>query len=215
MTAVPTVPRELVVFGATGATGRQLVEQALALGHHVRGFARDPARIGIAHDRLELVRGDIYDQRAVDDAVSSRDAVIGALGIRRRAPKTLVADGTERILEAMGRHGVRRYLGLSAFGAQETRDGSLYVRVSWALLRPNLLDKERHERLLQASDIDWTLVRPSRLTNGPATGRFRVGTDLTMALTSAVSRADVAGFMLQQLDDDTWNRKAPAIVATR
>lgn len=206
-------PRKLVVFGATGPTGREIVTQALTLGHEVRAFARDPARLAAAHEHLEIARGDVYDQWAVDQAVSGRDAVICALGIRRGAPKTLVTDGTQRILRAMSKHGVRRFVGLSAFGAGETRDGSLYVRVTWAMLRPNLLDKERYEQLVRASDRDWTLVRPPRLTGGPATGRYRVGSDLRMGLNATVSRADVAAFVLQQLDADTWIGGTPAIVA--
>jgi len=215
MTAPSSRPLALVVFGATGPCGRELVGQALALGHQVRAFVRDPARLDIRHDRLELARGDVYDQQSVDAAVDGCDAVIGALGIRKGAPKTLVADGTERILRAMGNHGVRRYVGLSAFGAGDSRDGSLYVRVTWAMLRPNLEDKERHERLIQASNLDWTLVRPPRLTDAPATGRYRVGTDVKMSLASKVSRADVAAFMLEQLAETTWSGRAPAIVATR
>jgi len=205
----------LVVFGATGPSGRELVGQALALGHEVTAFVRDPAKLPVHHDRLRLAQGDVYDQEVVDAAVAGHDAVIGALGIRKGTPKTLVADGTERILKAMHRHGVRRYIGLSAFGAGETHDRSLYTRVTWATLGPNLEDKERHERLIAASDLDWTLVRPPRLTDGPATGRYRVGTDLKMSLLSKVSRADVAAFMLEQLDDTTWIGKAPAIVAAR
>jgi len=172
----------LVVFGATGATGLEIVKQALALGHDVRAFVRDPARLALRHERLEIARGDVYDDDAVDAAVAETDVVIGALGIRRGAPKTLVADGTQRILAA-------------------------------ATLRPNLEDKERYEQLVRASDLDWTLVRPPRLTGGPATGRVRVGTDLRMGMAAKVSRADVAAFVLAQVGDDTWVGKAPAIVA--
>lgn len=208
-------PLGLVVFGATGPSGREIVTQALALGHAVRAFVRDPARLGIEHARLELAQGDVYDQDAVDSALEGRDAVIGALGIRKGAPKTLVADGTERILRAMEKHGVRRYIGLSAFGAGDSRDGSPYVRLTWAMLGPNMRDKEHHERLIQASGLAWTLARPPRLTDGPATGRYSVGTDLRMGLMSKTSRADVAAFMLRQLTDTTWIGKAPAIVGTR
>jgi len=215
MSASATEPLTLVVFGATGPSGRELVTQALARGHRVKAFVRDPARLDIEHDRLELARGDVYDQDAVGAAVAGTDAVLGALGIRKGTPKTLVADGTERILKAMSTHGVRRYLGLSAFGAGDTHDRSLYVRVTWAMVGPNLADKERHERLLEGSGLDWTVVRPPRLTDGPATGRYRVGTDLRMTLASKISRADVAGFLLEQLNDTTWIGQAPAIVATR
>lgn len=202
---------KLTIFGATGPSGRELVRQALDGGHSVTAFVRDPARLPFQHERLSVARGDVLDQAAVDAAVAGRDAVISALGINRGSPKTIHADGTKRIVAAMERHGVRRYIGLSAFGAGDSRDGSLYVRLTWALLRPNLEDKQRHEELIRASELDWTLIRPPRLTNGPATGRYRTGSDIRMRPTAQVSRADVAAFALSQLDDDEFVRRAPAI----
>lgn len=204
----------VVVFGATGPTGREIVGQALAAGHDVLAFVRDPARLETEHQHLAVARGDVYDQRAVNDAVHGREIVISALGIRRGAPTTLVADGAERILQAMAKRGVRRFIGLSAFGVGDTRDGSLYSRITWALLRPNLLDKERYEALVRASPTDWTLVRPPRLTGGSATGDVRVGTDLRVGPAAKVSRADVAAFVVAQITADSWIGKAPAIVAS-
>ncbi len=203
----------LSVFGATGPSGRLIVERALEEGHSVRAFARDPGRLGLEHPRLEVVVGDVLDQRAVEAAIAGSGAVIGCLGMRRGSSKTIVADGTRRILAAMQAHGVRRFIGLSAYGAGETRDGSAYSRVTWLLLRPNLEDKERYETLVRATDLDWTLVRPPKLTDDPATGRYRAGTDLRMKLTSKISRADLAAFIVDQLDDPAYLRKAPAIVA--
>jgi len=206
-------PTKIVIFGASGPTGRALVEQALSRGHGVTGFVRDPARLPLEHERLTLVCGDVLNQEGVDAAVAGQDAVFGALGIRRGTPKTLVTDGTRRIIAAMERHEIRRYVGLSAYGAGETRDGSLYTRMTWLMLRPNLEDKQRHEALLRGSDLDWTLVRPPRLTDGEATGRYETGTDLRMKLTSKVTRADVAAFMLDQLDNTAYTRRAPSIVS--
>ena len=205
---------KLTVFGATGPSGQALVRQALDAGHEVTAFVRNPARLQLEHTRLTLFRGDVLDQHAVDAAVAGHAAVISALGIKKGSPKTLHTDGTRRILAAMKRHGIRRYVGLSAFGAGDSRDGSLYTRMTWALLRPNLEDKERHEQLVQGSGLDWTLIRPPRLTNAAASGRYRVGVDVRMRLTSKVSRGDVAAFAIGQLEDPTFVRTAPAIVAT-
>jgi len=203
----------VTVFGATGPSGRLIVERALEQGHSVRAFARNPARLGLEHPGLEVAVGDVLDQASVDAAIGGSQAVIGCLGIRRGSSKTIVTDGTRRILASMQAHGVRRFLGLSAYGAGETRDGSAYARLTWLLLRPNLEDKERFEALVRASDLDWTLVRPPKLTDGPATGRYRTGTDLRMKLTSKVSRADLATFIVDQLGDRAYIRKAPSIVA--
>lgn len=203
----------LTVFGASGPSGRLIVERALGQGHRVRAFARKPSRLQLEHPRLEIAAGDVLDQAAVDAAISGSHAVIGCLGIRPGSSKTIVTDGTRLILAGMEARDVRRFIGLSAHGAGETRDGSPYSRVTWLLRRPNLEDKERYEDLVRSTDLDWTLVRPPRLTDGPETGRYRVGTDLRMKLTSTVSRADLAAFIVDQLDAPGYVRRAPSIVA--
>ncbi|MGH2924055.1 MAG: NAD(P)-dependent oxidoreductase [Solirubrobacterales bacterium] len=204
----------LTVFGATGPSGRLIVERALEQEHSVRAFARNPARLDLEHPRLEVAAGVVLDQDAVDAAIGGSKAVISCLGIRRGSSKTIVTDGTRRILAGMQTHDVRRFIGLSAYGAGETRNGSPYSRLTWLLLRPNLEDKERYEDLVRATDLDWTLVRPARLTDGPETGRYRAGTDLRMKLTSKISRADLAAFIVDQLRDPTWVRGAPSILAS-
>ncbi len=202
---------KITIFGASGPSGRELVKRALEAGHGVTAFVRDPARLPIEHPQLHVSRGDVLDQEAVDAAVVGRDAVISALGITKGSPKTIHADGTERILGAMKRAGVRRYIGISVFGVGDSRDGSLYTRFSWLLLRPNLEDKERHEALIRESGVDWTLVRPPRLTANRASGRYRADTDLKMKVTASISRGDVAAFVIEQLTDPTFVQRAPAI----
>jgi putative NADH-flavin reductase len=200
---------KLVIFGATGGTGRHLVEQALAEGHQVTAFARRPAALQVRHDRLRIAAGDVSDAARVESAIEGQDAVLSALGATKK--QAICADGMANILAAMRRAGVRRVIVLSAFGASDSHDRSLYTRLLWLFIRERMADKDRMEQLIKRSDLEWTLVRPPRLTDGPRTQRYRSGLDLRMTLNSRISRADTAAFMLRQLVDPNYLGKAPAI----
>jgi putative NADH-flavin reductase len=186
---------KLVVFGASGASGRQIVEQALAAGHEVTAFVRNPAAITIKHPKLKVMRGDALEADSVSQAIAGQ----------------VCADSTRNIISAMKAHGVRRFICLSAYGASETKDTALYSKVLRAMIGKRVEDKDRQEELLRASDLDWVSVRPPLLTNGARKGRYRVGFDIPIKLFSSVSRADVAEFMLKQLTDETYLRQAPTI----
>ena len=202
---------KLIVFGATGGSGRQLVEQALSLGHDVTAFARNPAALKTSHPKLKVMQGDALDAASVSQAVAGQDAVLFAIGINRRSTMTVCTESTRHIIAAMKEHKVRRFICLSAYGASETKDTALYSKVLRALIGKRVEDKDRQEELLRASELDWVLVRPPLLTNGARRGRYRVGFDIPIKLFSSVSRADVAEFMLKQLTDDTYLHQAPTI----
>ena len=186
-----------------------LVEQALADGHQVTAFARRPAALQVRHDRLRLVAGDVREAAQVESAIEEQDAVLSALGAKKK--QTICADGMANILATMRRTGVRRVIGLSAFGATDSHDRSLYTRLLWLFIKERTADKDCMEQLIKRSHIDWTLVRPPRLTDGPGTQHYRSGLDLRMTLNSRISRADAAAFMLRQLVDSSYLGKAPAI----
>ena len=202
---------KLVIFGAAGGSGHELVKQALAQGHEVTAFVRNPGAIRTEHPKLKVVQGDALDAARVALAVAGQDAVLFAIGINRRSTMTVCTDATRNIIAAMKEHGVRRFLVLSAYGASETKDTALYSKVLRALIGKRVADKDRQEELIRASGLDWVLVRPPLLTNGAQRGRYRTGFDLPIKLFSSVSRADVADFMLKQLTDDTYLRQAPTI----
>jgi len=189
----------IAIFGATGGTGRYLVDQALAAGHHVTALVRTPTTLPVTHERLRVVQGDVHDAEQVAAAIVGQDAVLSALGTNQRGPVSLCTDGIAHILPAMAHRGVRRLVALSAYGAADSHDGGLYNRMLWLMQREKMLDKERMEALLRQSDADWTIIRPPALGNGPRTGRYHLGTDLHMNIASKISRADVADCMLQQL----------------
>jgi putative NADH-flavin reductase len=202
---------KLIVFGATGGSGRQLVEQALAAGHEVTAFARNPAAIKTKHHNLKVIEGDALERESVSQAIAGQDAVLYAIGNNRRSTLTVCTESTRHIINAMREHGVRRFICLSAYGASETKDTALYSRVLRFMIRKRVEDKDRQEELVRASDLDWVLVRPPLLTNGARRNRYRVGFDIPIKMFSSVSRADVAAFMLKQLKDDTYLRRAPTI----
>jgi putative NADH-flavin reductase len=203
----------LAIFGATGGTGRQLVEQALEEGHTVTVLVRNPAAFPIQHERLSLVQGDVRDRARVETVVAGQDAILSALGTNQRGLVSICTDGVERMLTAMNPSQVRRLLVVSAYGVAESHHRNLYNLLVWTSMKEKMLDKERMEKLLEHSDIQWTLIRPPALTNGPRTQHYHTGTDLRISATSHISRADVADFMLRSIDDTSTVGKALTIKA--
>lgn len=203
----------IAVFGATGGTGQQVVQQALAAGHSVSALVRDPSRLAAQDERLTVVEGDVLDRAKVDETVSGADVVIVSLGNTSNNPDYIVSRGTEVIVEAMTAAGIpMRLIVVSSLGVGESRDQVPFAfkMLMNTVLKKAMDDKERQEALVKASGFDWIIVRPGGLTNGPATGSYKSGVDVRLTA-GQVSRADVAAFALQQLDDDTYLRQAPAI----
>jgi putative NADH-flavin reductase len=207
----------VTVFGASGATGRHLIDQALTCGHHVTAFVRDPSRFDVRSERLTVVVGDVAEATIVASAVEGRHGVLCALGAAsplRRDP-TLI-EGVRHIVSAMEQGGVRRLVYLSFLGVPEGRHQlSLVGRyvVAPLLLRHVVSDHAAKERIIRGSSLEWVIARPPRLTNGARKGSYRSGVDVrATSVIPRISRADLADFMLRQLDEDTYVRKTPAIM---
>src|SRR5437899_6897364 len=192
-----------LIFGATGGTGRQLVFQALRRGHDVSAFVRTPDRLAIVDPRLRAVQGDVQRVESIRSATPGHDAVLSALGTRSLGPTTLLSDATRDIVAAMQTHGVRRIIWESSLGVGETR-GRLGPLYNWLLipllLRHVFADKERQQAIIRATSLEWTIVQPAALTNGPRTGTYRVGTCVGR-LFPRVSRADAAHFMIGEVEN--------------
>lgn len=204
----------LAIFGATGGTGRCLVAQALEQGHEVVAFARNPASVGVAHERLRVLRGDALDPAQVAEAVAGREAVLCALGAPNEPGTAVLSGATRNILAAMEEAGVGRLVCETTAGLGDSRErvGFVFRRIIVPLtLKHVFADKEVQEDLIRRSKVDWVIVRPTRLTDGPQTGRYRVGTDLKLSASAAVSRADVADFMLRNVTGGEYVGKAPTI----
>lgn len=200
----------LGLFGATRGTGRHVLDQALAAGHLVTALVRHDAD-GLEHEHLRVVQGDAArDDDAIAEVVRGQDAVISALGRGRSfKPEGLIEKAAGRIIEAMRREGVGRLVFTSAFGLGDTREGIPLISRLFrdTLLRGIYADKEAGEAILKASGLNWTIVHPTRLTDGPRTGTYRVGERVPLEGSPSISRADVAEFLIQQVDDPTYMRK--------
>jgi len=200
----------IVVFGGTGSVGRLVVEQALAQGHDVTVLTR--GRAAQDRPRLEVVQGDVFDVRAVAPVVAGQDAVVVTLGAGRKGG--VRARGTATVIEAMHQTGVRRLVVQSTLGVGESRTN---LDLVWKhlmfglLLRRAYADHVEQEHLTRVSGLDWTIVRPGAFTDGPRTGGYRRGLEPGQRTSMAVSRADVAEFVVEQLTDDTWLRRTPAL----
>lgn len=204
----------IAVFGATGRTGVPLVEQALDRGHEVVAFARSPETVAVTHDALTVVGGDAYTGEGVADAVAGADAVVSVLGQTSSGPDDLLTVAGDHVLAAMADHDVRRFVTLVGAGVREPGESvSLTGRVMGVLLRllagDVLDDAAEHVDRVKAANLDWTVVRAPRLTDGDGTGDYRAG-DVSLGFAS-IARADVARFVLDCVEDEAYVREAPKV----
>lgn len=204
-----------LVLGATGATGRLIVREALAQGHAVAAMVRSIARAK-ALDGAELIEGDALDDAALSRALEGRDGVICSLGTGMSPFRevTVLSKATQALVAAMTRQGVRRLVCITGVGAGDSRGhgGFLYDRlIQPLLLRQVYRDKDRQEAAVRASGLDWVIVRPTILTNDKPHGRIQALTDLSHVRGGSIARADVARFVVGQLKRDVWLRRAPLI----
>lgn len=202
----------ITIFGATGTIGSLVVEQALADGHDVTAFTRDAARVTAQHDRLEVVEGDVTDPAACLPAVKDADGVVVALGAGRKGE--VREAGTRAVIVAMEQAGAGRLVCQSTLGVGSSRSNLdlwwKYVMFG-ALLRPAYADHVRQERVVEESDLDWTIVRPSAFADqspGPVRHGFG-GSENGLRL--KIARADVAAFLLAQVEDRTYLRRAVSV----
>lgn len=202
---------KIVVFGATGGTGSQVIERGLAGGHDMIAAARRPEAITTKHDKLRVVKADVLDAASVEAAVAGADAIISTIGpADNKKPGTLISRGVDNMIAAAKKTGVRRFVfesgimvgdgrGLSFFG----RIGvSFYRRMNRALCE----DKRVAEAAIRASDLDWVIVRPPTLVHEPAKGGYKFGVDARLAVMKPLSHADAAEFLLRTASEPTFVR---------
>lgn len=202
-------PTRLLIIGASGGTGRQLVAQALERGYTVTALARNPAKLRIEDPQLKIVQGDVLDYASVEAAVRGQDAVLCALGHKQYFyPTRILSEGTRNILRAMEAHGVPRLVCETSLGigGSAGRMGLYYTFFTIPLILPFYFwDKTRQERLIAASNVEWVIVRPGVLTNRAKRGEYRQGSQVgNFIWTVSISRADVADFMLNQVIDNSY-----------
>jgi len=203
----------VLIIGSTGTIGCELVKQALASGHAVTAFVRDPAKLQITDQRLTVAKGDVMDPASIEQVMPGQDFVLSALGAGAKGG--VRATGTRNIIKAMRKCGVRRLVSLSSLGVGKSRanlDFFWKYIMFGLLLRRAFADHVAQERHVRESGLDWTLVRPGAYTDGERTGAYRHGFPATAKdIKLKISRADVADFMLKQLDNDSYLHMAPGI----
>jgi putative NADH-flavin reductase len=211
----------IVIFGANGATGRLLSEQALAAGHDVVAVTRRPAEFPIRHERLSVVEADVHDAPAVERAVVGADAVLSTLGVPfTRKPIAVYSGGIENIAAAMSRHGVKRLVVVSSSATEShhhAHGGFFMNRVLQPLVTATIGkttygDMRRMEELVRASDLEWTIVRPSGLFDAQQVTAYELHEDQAPGIFT--SRNDLAASMLEQATGVRFVRKAVAVTTS-
>jgi putative NADH-flavin reductase len=204
---------KLVILGATGATSQELVKEALASGHEVTALARNPAKLA-ERAGLRVMKGNALDADAVAGAIAGQEAVLTALGSRSLNDNVLLPRSMAHILAGMNRHEVRRLIVTGASGTMpkaEERLGpikrSIFRLVKATLLRKPFESQTEMQKMVRASDTEWTIVQPPRLLNTAGTGGIRVDGEALPANGVTIPRADVAKFMLEQLTSADWVRR--------
>ena len=212
----------LLVIGASRGIGLETVRRALAAGHRVRAFARGAAAIDLDQPGLEKVAADALDAAAVTKATEGADAVIQSLGAGEKARPGVILTGTtifsratRVLIDAMRASGVRRLVAVTGLGAGDSRGhgGFLYDALAFPLLLKRIYDdKDVQEQMIRASGLEWTIVRPGLLTNGPLTGKARALSARKDWGFGSVSRADVAEFLVREAFERRFVGKTPLII---
>ena len=206
---------KIVVFGASRGVGWNVVEQALEAGHSVTAFVRSPSGFTMKYPNLTVYQGDAMNAAAVEKAIAGQDAVISALGPTRPPVPEMMETAAKNIVTGMKKHGVRRLVSTTGAGVRQPQDEPKFADHLIALLL-NLLAKDvvrdsaANVNVIQASDLDWTVVRFPRLDDGAHTGKYRVGY-VGRNSSSRLSRADGADFVLKELTEMKWLRKLPVV----
>jgi uncharacterized protein YbjT (DUF2867 family) len=201
---------KILVIGATGLTGTIAVRLLLDRKDDVTAFVRGDYDVA----GVRVAKGDARDEKSLVDAVKGQDAVLSAFGPRGLGKSDIQEVFMRNLTAAMKANGVKRFVNLSAWGAGDTRDtlplvGRIFLKL---LLKDLFADKDRGEKILFASELDYVNVRPGRLSNGKARGGVKASLDpKAIKPTPFMARADLAAFMVDQLRDDTWVRKSPLI----
>lgn len=208
----------VLVMGASRGIGREAVKRALAAGHNVRAFSRSADSLGLSDQNLEKRNGDALDPDDVREALDGMDVVIQALGVPARPnmvlrPVSLFSEATQVLLPAMAAAGVKRLICVTGFGAGDSKARiSCLQRIPFELVLGRAYDdKDIQEDLILASDLDWVIARPTILINGPRTGRYKILAEPRRWRNGLISRADVADFLVKQIDDDAYLGQRPVL----
>lgn len=207
----------ITIFGGTGATGQLLINKALQSGYTVTAFVRTPTKISVQHHNLKIVKGELTDIDKIDEAIKNAEAVISVLGPYPKTKGLVIADGVKNIIESMKKNGVKRLIAIATPSFKDKNDkfqfGFAYgVFMIKTILRHTYNNIVLTGKYISESDLDWTIVRLPMLSNKPATGKLNIGyTGEGKVDLFSLSREDLANFLIQQIDNKTYIKKAPII----
>jgi putative NADH-flavin reductase len=206
---------KILIIGATRGVGLELTKQALEQNHEVTILVRKPNEVFLKDNNLKILKGDILDERSVEKAVENQDAVCTSIGINLTLkPVTIFSEGAKNVVAAMQSANVNRLVAVTGIGAGDSRGhgGFLYDQIfNRFLVRTIYADKDREEAIIRASNLNWTIARPGFLTNNPKTGKYRALTDLTNVIAGKISRADVADFILREIETNQFVHQTPLL----
>jgi putative NADH-flavin reductase len=207
----------VLIVGASNGIGLETTRQALEAGHNVRALARSATSIEVSNPSLEKMRGDALKAQDVGAALVGVDVVIQTLGVGFGdlfRPVHLFSDATRVLIAAMRSEGVKRLICVTGFGAGDSRASIRCLqRLPFQIVFGRAYDdKSLQEKLIKESELDWTIARPGVLTSGTQTGCYRILAEASQWRNGIISRADVAEFLVRQIEDQTYIRKTPVLI---
>jgi putative NADH-flavin reductase len=204
--------KKVIVFGASGGTGKLVVEQSLRAGSHVTVVVRNPDTFEVRYNNLKIIKGDIFEPATFENALKGKDAVVSCLGIPEAVPTTVYSNGVLNITTAMVKAGVNRIICISSSAVIIPPESSFVMKfllksIIQRLHKPVHSDMLLMEKVLRESDLNWTIIRAPKLTNGKHTGKYKITTNQPFHNIPTISRADLADYIVKHLTDEETFKK--------
>lgn len=199
--------KKIIVFGATGGTGKEVVKQTLEKGDEVTAVIRNPSSFDLQYQHLKIIKGDVLQPSTFEKEITEKEAVISCLGTDTNTkPTTLYSEGIKNIISAMDNAQVKRIIGISAGALDTNKEMGFFIRlltkaVLQQILKNPYSDMRLMETKIENSELDWTVLRPARLTNKPLTGKYRIAVNSHIRRPFSISRADLAQYMLSSIEN--------------
>ena len=206
----------ILIFGASGKLGTLVVKKALKKGHKVTAFVRNASRLSHKDSNLSIIEGNVTNREDIKKALIGHDVVMSTVGHKKDTPNGMMKTFAEHIVSTMNERNMKRFITLLGAGVHDPKDppasfGRKSVLVLMKIVTPRILnDSEDHSRIIRSSNLDWTIVRPTMLSNESAKGNYKTGY-MSPGFTS-VSREDVATFMVDVAEKELYVKEAPIIL---
>ena len=208
--------KTIALFGATGKTGKEFLNKALAAGYTIKALARNPDKLPPQLEKLQVIKGDVLNAKNVEETIEGTDIVISLFGHVKGSPEWLQTNGTKNIVDSMKKVGIERIISLSGGGLpfpekDKPKFPDKMIRLIMKIAVPKILnDAVKHHEVLENSGLKWTIVRGPRLTEEPEKGTYRVGW-VGINASTKIGRADLADFLLKQIEKEAFNYQMPFV----